>query len=156
MKRINKQNVAAAVYDIGGQERKIDIAANAQVLGVRMNDTGGIVLQVMENPNEERVEQRSFYVLPESYWLPESVAEQRPLHVGTVQDASRVWHVFELDSPEDLVPSAVSAPRRSRPGAVTMNSIVGNVAPGAGIMQVGSLRGRVAEETIRRGGVHIQ
>lgn len=145
MKTIKTFNSGSAEFSLGGGRGRHALPKRAQVLAVWADKLGIMSVTVAVNPNEEDSEERVFWVIQSGQRIPTGAG--RVTHIGsaTLRDFN-LWHVFEIDSPED-------GPRKAAGlrGAAVVNQqsgpILGNLA------QVGMVTGAIRRS---EGGVHIQ
>lgn len=145
MKKIKPYNGTITTTQLNpGKITSVELPKRAQVLGVHFDPTYSQVwLSVVSAYSEsETWEIRRFITLSGGARLPhnEGALTQvgQPLH-----DMAATWHVFEIDSPEGRPEARVSAMR----GAVVANT-ADNVAPGAAVVQAGSIRGGLHDRAV--------
>lgn len=135
MKTIKTFNSVTAAMDLGPGKNKIMLPPRAQVLAVTSGPVGVLLVSVAANPDERATEERTLWVIKNGAQILTGAG--RVTYLGSSAAASHhLWHVFEVDSPED-------GPRKaaSLRGASIVNRQSGPIHGNS--MQVGMVTGAI-------------
>lgn len=143
MKTIKTFNSKITTTDLSTGRNNLALPRRAQMLAVAADSQGFLVVAVAVNPDEEVSEERVFWAASQDQRIP--VGAGRVTHHGSapLRDHT-LWHVFEINSPEDAI--------SIRPGTMRGDTHVTNQQTGpvhGTSLQVGIAHG--IAEAARRG-----
>lgn len=144
MKTIKTSNTGTRGYFLTPGRNEKAMVRQGQVLCVTADAQGRIAVTLAENPESVAVtEERTFYLIGQADPIP--TEEGTLTHLGSVVLRGALWHVFEVNSPEDR--NRMKINRHVASPMVNRNEVSGPVH--GVVQQVGVLHRRDA-------GVYIQ